>query len=353
METDLRQTDVEPYRGRRWAIRRALGEDRAALVLHWRFEGNATAAAEFLGFRSRTVLSGLWVKHGLEIMGRESNRKHAIREADNPYSDETTDELHWRLLNMARAPSAVRECPLHVPDGQPYALLVPIADVHMMSPQCRYDKLVALLDWIEEREWVYWFVAGDLFDMAIKGSVGSVSEQTCSVTAAMQLMSQQLARVKDRCLGIGAGNHDLRLRRYEDLQWDPATQVAMNLGVPALGYCEHLTLLVGEQEYSVYYSHGQGASRTPGARLNAGLRVLGNVRDELVIVGHLHEELTRKVLSVEVKDGRLTTTTQRLVMCPSFLGYGGYAEEKALPPAPLGVTAIELYAHEHQIRVVE
>ena len=347
MATDT--VDLEQFRGRRGEIERELGRQHAHDLLHKRFVGNAAAVADFLGFASSSSIIRRWEALGLECLGRDRPRMGYAKYEDRPLASWRQDYLR---VSQQQEQALIYEWQL--PRKTETAHLVPISDLHCGHIGCDYQRFLTLVKWISERPEVRWFLGGDTLDLHTKSGPGSSSEQFLPLNVALDLLTEDLQPIAWQGIAVFDGNHERRLLRAEDVQYSPAEQLAERLGLAFLGLHGHIIHKLGKQTYGHFHHHGRGAARTDGAKLNTGEAIAGTVTDELVTVGHLHIELSAKLLRRSVDEaGAVGNVTQRLVMLPSFLGYRGYAADNAYRPSALGACGIELSVKEHKLRVIE
>ncbi len=340
--------DWEQFRGKRWLIKRTFGDDLTLLHLHRRFDGNATAAADFLGFACRDPITSRWVKMGLAAMGKDSPRRWA------KYEEKSTAK--WRdeyvALSRQRERALIYEWKLAAKET--VGVLISIADLHCQSISCDYARFLDLRDWIASEKAVRWFLGGDTFDVRLKNSVGSSRDEFCPLRVAMDLLVEDLKPIAKKGIAVFAGNHEARIIKTEDVEFCPAEDLAERLELPYLGMSGHIKHNVGKQSYTHFHHHGRGSARTDGGKLNTGEAIANIVTSELVTVGHLHFEATVKMLRRHMgEDGYIDNAKQRLVMLPSFAAYRGYPQDGAYRPSALGAAAIHMGAKEHKLRVVE
>ena len=350
--------EAEQFRGQRWEIKRfyadsPAGEDTALLLLHKWFDGNGTAACEFLGFNetSQRPVNQAWAKLGLASRGKEKPRH-----GQNPgWPERTTEELRAQYLVLSGQHEKALEYVWEVPENMRRVKQLPVADVHLGHIGCDFARFADLCKWIKAHRFCRWFGAGDWFDLHMKDSPGNTAERFCSVREALDLLTAETEPIRDQCIGIGKGNHEDRLLSKQDVDWNPAQELADRLEVPYLGIAGHMVLRIGEQTYTQYYHHGIGAARTEGGKLNSGLAVLRTVTSEVVVMGHLHYEITGRDQrrDVDLATLEIGDSVQRIVLCPSFLRYRGYPVAKAYKPSSLGVSTVEFGIQQHDIRVIE
>jgi len=346
--TNFDEMDWKKFRGKRWLISRAVGEELAMLYLHRQFEGNATAAAEFLGFRTRNPVAERWIKMGLASMGKDQPRQW------QKYDEKSTAE--WRAeyvaLSQQQEEALVYEWKLTV--REKVGVLIPIADLHCQSVACDYGRFLELRDWIASEKTARWFLGGDTFDVRTRNSVGTSKDEFCPLNVAMDLLTEDLKPISSKGIAVFVGNHEARIAKESDIEACPAEALAERLGIPYMGMSGHIKHVVGKQSYTHFHHHGRGSARTDGAKLNAGEAIANIVTSELVTVGHLHFEATVKLLRRHMsEDNFIENAKQRLVMLPSFYEYRGYPQDAAYRPSALGAAAIHMGAKEHKLRVVE
>ncbi len=338
----------EQFRGKRWLIKRALGDDLALLHLHRHFDGNATAAAEFLGFATHKPVGDRWTMMGLGLIGKDNPRRWS------KYDEKTTSEWREEYVALSRQQEKALVYEWKLAANEQVGVLVPIADLHCQSISCDYARFLDLRDWIASEKTARWFLGGDNFDLGTKNSVGSSRDEFCPLRVAMDLLVEDLRPIRNKGIAVFAGNHEGRIIRIEDVDFCPAEDLAERLELPYLGMSGHIQHIVGKQKYTHFHHHGRGGARTDGAKLNAAEAIANIVTSELVTVGHLHFEATVKMLRRHMgEDSYIENAQQRLVMLPSFYSYRGYPQDAAYRPSALGAASIHLGAKTHKVRVVE
>ena len=90
--------------------------------------------------------------------------------------------------------------------------IVPLADLHIGSPQCDELLIKEVCEYIENTPNCYTILNGDIVDNNIRNSVGSVFEETMSpmnqVTTACYYLSKIASMGK--IINITVGNHEAR-----------------------------------------------------------------------------------------------------------------------------------------------
>lgn len=353
-----------PAKLRRYAGTRSLGwRERGEEFSRWLYEafgGNATAAADFLGFARGHSVTRRWQEHGFVARGRDIPRRGRRW---RQWADELdVEELDRRYRQQSRAEEHALRYRWQLPRNAKVAVLVPICDVHLGHRACDYDRFARLCEWIARHKHVRWFVGGDLFDLVVTGRPGRPSEQFCSPDEAYQLAVYRLAPIASQCIGIGSGNHDERLVEVTGSDVNLPRHLATELGVPFLGYDFHIVYeLVPDgrrepvQRYVHYHHHGWGGGRTEGSAYNKLRDLMSYTTAELVTMAHLHREGSsqkiRRGPDPEDETGLIREQAQVGILLPSFLRWRGYMRRAGLPPNRLGVSAIHLDVEEHSIHV--
>ena len=341
--------DWETFRGKRWLISRTVGEDLAMLHLHRQFNGNAAAAADFLGFATHAPVARRWIKMGLSAMGKDAPRQRWSK-----YPERSTAEWREEYVKLSQQREKALVYDWQLPVREKVGVLVSIADLHCQSTSCDYGRFLELRDWIASEKSVRWFLGGDTFDVRTRNSVGTSKDEFCPLNVAEDLLAEDLKPISGKGIAVFAGNHEARIAKEEDIDACPAEDLAERLDIPYMGICGHIKHVVGKQSYTHFHHHGRGSARTDGAKLNAGEAIANIVTSELVTVGHLHFEATVKLLRRHMsEDNYIENAKQRLVMLPSFFAYRGYPQDGAYRPSALGAAAIHMGAKEHKVRVVE
>jgi len=111
---------------------------------------------------------------------------------------------------------------------------------------------------------------------------------------------------------------------------------------------------VGKQSYTAYSTHGSSGARLPYTKIKSALDIFRFVNCELVLYGHTHglDHMTQLLQFVDKKNRKIDHAVRHAVLTGSYLRYpGSYAEQKNLPPVPMGCAVITLYSDHHEIRV--
>ncbi|GAG18551.1 unnamed protein product, partial [marine sediment metagenome] len=193
----------------------------ALLYLHRRFDGNATAAAEFLGFATRDPVHKAWAKLGLAALGRDKPR-HGWHK----YEEKSVAKWREEYVALSRQQEQALVYDWKLPAKEKVGVLIIIADLHCQSVSCDYSRFLDLRDWIASQKTVRWALGGDTFDVRTKSSVGSTREEFCPLRVAMDLLVEDLKPIANKGIAVFAGNHEARILKVEDIEFCPAEDLA-------------------------------------------------------------------------------------------------------------------------------
>jgi len=177
--------------------------------------------------------------------------------------------------------------------------LYAFGDLHIASKAFQKDAFLKLAQEIKENNG-YWIGMGD-FGEAIavtdrRFDPDSIREEYRNeLPRYHQLevleLKEMLEPIKDRCLGVLEGNHEVSLRTSQfDMMWELCNYfhwhhltteafIRLNLHHPV----RQKTL-----DCDIFCAHGYGASRTKGGNVAKLQRLMDHFLADLVLVGHTH-----------------------------------------------------------------
>jgi hypothetical protein len=351
------QVSIDQYAGTKRAGERALG-DTFWLALHAKFEGNRTAASEWLGFKAHDSVGNAWIRLGIAAMGRDAPRKAERVDRYQLGADNTIDDLEAMYLAVTGAKEYALVVDWEVPNGCEEVKLVPIFDLHCGSAACDWERFVRLTDWIKENPDVRWFGGGDMFELCTKSSPGNRYDEALDLTDALRIAKKRIAPIAHQGCFCLVGNHDSRLLRSEDTNWNPVQELCSDLDIPFKGISTHVVYNIKRagdkkvaQSYTHFAHHGAGCASTVGAAYGRLQKFMDLTTAELITVGHVHQSGSSQTLRQSPGNGVVPIGRERQlgVLCPSFLQYVGYPAAMGLRLSPLGVITIEFGVDSHSI----
>jgi predicted phosphodiesterase len=236
--------------------------------------------------------------------------------------------------------------------------LLPISDFHIGSVDFNREGLKSCLRYVLSDEHRYILINGDLINNALKSSVSDVYQDVLSPRESIAEAVRFLSPVKERIIGIVAGNHERRTDKEVGIS--PVEIIADKLGVPYFGSEVLLKIRFGrnthgrQSYYTVYATHGWGGGKSRGGKVNSLDRLKNVVVCDVYCMGHTHTQVAFPSV-VYVPDQRNNVVTERVmwfVSSGSFQERGsGYAAIQGLEPQMQGCPIIELDGGERRVIV--
>lgn len=221
--------------------------------------------------------------------------------------------------------------------------IVNLGDIHRGNPNCNERFLKKTIGEIAADKNTYWVSTGDMLEVAIKHSVGGVHEAV-SVQEEVDLLSEELAPIADKCLGFVSSNHHSRVDKHTGLSLDKA--FAAQAGIPFLGISGIINVTIGKGSYFIHLHHGTGGG-TAGNAVNRAIKGSGIYKGcDLYMSGHTHKMDLHPFLQqvVDRKRGLVRTLQSYVVITGHCLDWeASYAEAMNLEPAPIGFSVVELF----------
>ena len=244
--------------------------------------------------------------------------------------------------------------------------LVPLGDLHIadqagiggythIKQKVVYNDLTKkfhdMLSWMIENKNVYSVLMGDIFDTALKTSIGDTSSSQYNIDQAKDYAVDLLKPFAEtgRLIGGIDGNHEHRL--YKDGGNSLVKDLCDRLGLTYFhSQCGYLFLKVGNNkdfkndkyrpyDYTVMFHHGRGGGSTSGGKLNSVNKMIRMAPADLYIMSHVHATIAEKqrYIDRDIRTGRLYYRKRYLMVSGCWLGYTNYAIEGMYPPAVVGV----------------
>lgn len=231
------------------------------------------------------------------------------------------------------------------------------SDLHLGSTKCDMKSIQERIERVKKEEHVYCILLGDIVNNSTKTSVGDVYSEPLSPMQEMQLAVSLFEPIKDKILGITAGNHERRSYKTEgvDLMWFLARELGLE---SKYDYCAFLLFIrfgtglnskpskPAKNCITLYASHGDGSGgRLPGAKANALQKRGQIVNANIVVHGHTHLPLVFRDAFFEINYGNSTVhlKEQLFVNASASLNYEEYAELYGLKPSSKKCPVIHLH----------
>lgn len=242
-----------------------------------------------------------------------------------------------------------------------HAYLLPVSDMHVGDPNFDAEKFFRYRKWIEDTPNAYVILNGDILNTAIKSSVSDIYAETVSPKEALNTAERIFTPIKDRILCVVSGNHERRV--YKDVGLDVSEVLAHKLGVYYAGDEAYLKIKLGSKRghqtngksviYTVYVTHGFGAGRTIGSKVNSLHKLSEIVLADCYIFSHVHTMTAHQdIYKVpDIRANKLIDVKRTFVSSGSFLKRGGYAVTHGYPHNKLGSPRIRLDGTRHDCHV--
>jgi hypothetical protein len=244
------------------------------------------------------------------------------------------------------------------PEGD-YTELVEVGDLHAGSAHFDEKKALKHRSYILESPDRKVLHLGDGIENALRSSPGSsMFKQKMPPSEQRAWLREYYRPVRERVLGVVAGNHEDRSEREADISAD---ELLVNfLDCPWIRWEAVLSITVGDsrrgQNYTIYTRHAISNSSKPhvvlGAMFNKAKTVQGC---DVYTFAHNHMYLYESQLALipDPRHNRVRKKMQHFVMGDSFIDYEeSYAEQHGYPIPNPGQFSLRLYRDTHKVEVV-
>lgn len=239
--------------------------------------------------------------------------------------------------------------------------VIPIADVHLGAAEHMEREWKRFCDSVLNDPNAYLVIGGDMLNNTTRSSVSNIFEETMRPREQKRVLAEMLKPLAPRILAGCCGNHE---RRSKDVDDDPLFDVFCKLDLEDV-YRSNMAFVriqMGKQNgngadnptYVLALTHGAGGGMLSGGVINRNER-MGYAMDgvDALIVGHSHKPMVSQPakISVDARNNRVSIKPFKVVVCSSWLQYGGYAAQKMLLPASHTPQIITLKGRKKEMRV--
>jgi len=194
---------------------------------------------------------------------------------------------------------------------------------------------------------------GDAGECTIKSSKGDLYAQKLNPGEQLDYAHKLLAPLGNKLLWGIRGNHGNRIYKDTGLDWDQ--QLCTKLGIPYLGNCAFMRLVVKDVHYDCYVHHGSGGSINMGGKVNKALKFNPLVEADAVFTAHSHicmRNPTENIARLPPSKAEIEWRKKHSYICGC--GYDsrtGYAEERGYPPITAAYLGVTFRGHSnHNVR---
>ena len=241
--------------------------------------------------------------------------------------------------------------------------IVPFGDLHVGNPagyggtsvEGKYatKQFDSWLKWLERTPNAYTILMGDLFETALKDSVGNVYNACYNVPQAKDLLTKKLEPISHKILGAFDGNHEERAIRATNES--PLSHLCERLRVDYFpSWCAYFFLQVGESRqgtdkrrpftYTLFAHHMTGGGKTAGGKLNkvASLKLM--TQAEIYCGAHVHMKgaFVQRYMVPDYQHKKLIPTKETYCSTGSFMGYADYSIKGMYQKPETGAVRIRL-----------
>jgi len=250
------------------------------------------------------------------------------------WEDKMKKALNWKESSMK----------LHVVNEKNYnkIKLVPFGDVHFGAKECNIERAKETVKWIASRSDARAILMGDLINSATRGSVGAGTfDETKSGQSQYNFIIELLRPIKHKIYGALQGNHEERIRK--DTGYDITKMLAKELGCKYYGYGCFTKLLVKDQNYVIYSTHGSSGATLPYTKIKRALDMGRYIDSDVLLYAHVHslQVHTQQYKKVNMRNKTVEKTKRYYVLTGHYLNYeDSYAEMKNIMPEKQGSPTI-------------
>lgn len=243
-------------------------------------------------------------------------------------------------------------------NGKPakFIELFPFSDVHWGHKECDKKSFIADVKQVARRPNRLAYLNGDNMENSLGDSADGAAwaEQDATPEVQRAQLKAIFRPIAHKILNARSGNHEYRT--YRKGLMNPLRDICETLDIPYFPGPTNMEIVWRGYRWTFYLFHGTSGSNKPGTKLNAAARPREfNDFRNFFIMGHVHDEMTRKVMRTlrqrEFDGDRLKRfwvehRKEYVVICPAYLLYDGtYAEAAGYSPGSRNSIVIQLFAN--------
>jgi len=222
--------------------------------------------------------------------------------------------------------------------------LLVLADYHYADPRSDKTAMKKDIEYVLTHDNAYAILAGDLFDCALKSSLGDVYTNL-SPMEELRAVSDLLSPIAQKIICVVGGNHEARHYRTNGI--DMTRLLARQLGIEDK-YSSDTALVFlrfGEDRvpqhhrrpilYTIYVTHGTGGGRKEGGKIQRLVDLSCICDADCYICGHTHLPASLKTSFARPSgaNNSITYCSKLFVNSAAKLDYGGYGDIGGYKPA--------------------
>lgn len=268
-----------------------------------------------------------------------------------------------------------------------------LADLHVGSGACAENDLRRDIARIAEDPNAFWLGGGDYaefisrsdkrFDPDCVAEWVKVKDLGKLGMVHMQRVRDLLYPIREKCLGLLLGNHELVYARHME-QEQLQSWLASELGTQSLGYCtifdlrfarhpDHPPVLCAtskaaqsltryakggdRQSFRVFAHHGAGFAATPAGKLKRLLDFMAAFDADIYFCGHTHDQIGKRLTRIrgDANCRHILSADRIGVISGAYLktyaeGMITYGEQRGYAPVPLGAAWVRITPQTRELR---
>ena len=264
------------------------------------------------------------------------------------------------------------------------------SDVHYGNKACAVENFKRDIQKVKDDPYSFWLSTGDLcdyisytdkrFDPDVVPEYIAVKDLARLGKKLITDMRDMLVPIKNKCLGIGLGNHELKYMRYNE-QVDLHSWLCTELECPNLGYSSMFDVLFLKYakwrkkpalvsyakkpswktidhyfKYRFYTHHGAGFATTPGGKLNRLIRFMEYFDADIFFCSHVHDQKGQRlvVIGADEQCKKLIQKEKIGIISGSYLKtYAedviSYGEQRGYYPTTLGASFVRINPDKNKV----
>ena len=244
-------------------------------------------------------------------------------------------------------------------NGKPvkFIELQPLSDVHWGHRECDKKSFIADVKNLARKPQRFGYLNGDNMDNSLSDSAGGVAmaEQDAMPNVQRRQLVEVFRPSAHKLLNARSGNHEQR--SWKKALIDPLEEICRELEIPYFPGPTNMEIVWRGYRWTFFLFHGTSGSNKPGNKLNSAARPRDyNDFRNFFIMGHVHDEMTRKVTrklrfrefdeNGHLKRFWSEERKEYVVICPAYLLYDRtYAEMAGYSPGSRNSIVIQLFAN--------
>lgn len=242
--------------------------------------------------------------------------------------------------------------------------LLPLSDVHWEDGHADQTELERWIDWIRGADNRYFYIGGDLFNVATRTSVSGIFGNRVTLQDGIDEAAAFISPIADRCIGAVTGNHERRIHKHSGM--DPLREFCRRFDIIHDADALYFKLKVGKGKrgkgrshaqrpniYTAFCIHGAGGGRMWGGKVNRMASMATMVQADIYFMSHTHSKVAfKESFGVpDLRTNRVNMVEQTFVNTSALLNWGGYPIRGMYKASAMGSPSVRLGGYERTVQV--